>query len=110
MHIDYKLIGERIRIERRKKGISQQVLAEKMDTSTTYLSRVERGVSKINLRRLGQVSEILEIPIERLLSGTVPEDERYLDKELYNILSRCTPAKQKLIYNIAEIVLKSKFI
>ena len=72
MHIDYKLIGERIRIERRKKGISQQVLAEKMDTSTTYLSRVERGVSKINLRRLGQVSEILEIPIERLLSGTVP--------------------------------------
>ena len=110
MNIDYALIGERIRNERKKKGLTQEQLSEKIDLTTVYLSRIERGTVRVNLKRLAQLANVLEVPIELLISGTTVDSKIYLDKELYNILSSCTPEKQRLIYNIAKIVLNSDFV
>lgn len=110
MKIDYKVIGERIKTVRKEKGWSQDYLSEKLDVSIAYLSRVERGSSEINLKRLFEISEILEVPIEYLLNGTATTNKNYLDKELYEILIKCTPEKQRLVYDIAKIVAVSDFI
>ena len=56
------------------------------------------------------ISKVLDEPIEKLISWTIPTQENYLDKDLYEILIKCTPAKQKLIYNIAKIVSGSNFV
>ena len=53
---------------------------------------------------------MLDTSIETLITGTIPSAEKYLDKDLYNILLNCTPAKQRLIYNIAKIVAGSDFV
>ena len=53
---------------------------------------------------------IYSVIIETLITGTIPSAEKYLDKDLYNILLNCTPAKQRLIYNIAKIVAGSDFV
>lgn len=110
MYIDYELIGRRIKEARRKKGWSQEKLSEEIDVAVAYLSRIETGTAQINLKRLIQISQALEEPIEKLISGTIPTEENYLDKDLYDILIKCTPAKQKLIYNIAKIVSGSNFV
>ena len=110
MGIDYKIIGERIRNERKKKGLTQEKLSEEIDVTIAFLSRVERGKSRINLNRLAQISTVLDIPIEKLITGTTVTSNNYLDKELYNILSKCTPEKQRLIYSIAKMVLESNFV
>lgn len=109
MEVDYKLIGERIKEARRKKGWSQERLSEEIDVTTVYISRVERG-SGINLKRLAQISKALETSLEYLVGGTATAAPNYLDKELYETLASCTPAKQRLIYNIAKIVSGSKFV
>ena len=109
MDIDYKLIGERIKDARRKKGWSQEKLSEEIDVAIAYISRVERG-AQVNLKRLAQISKVLDISIEQLLGGTAPESSNYLDKDLYQVLVKCTPEKQKLIYNIAKIVSGAKFV
>ena len=49
MRIDYKLIGNRIKTERKKSGITQEVLAEMLDVTVGYVSQVERGITKISL-------------------------------------------------------------
>ncbi len=103
MDIDYKLIGERIKNARIKKGITQEVLAEEIDVAIAYISRIERGAQP-NLRRLAQISFALDVSMEHIVSGAVIDGERYLDKDLYDVLIRCTPKKQKLIYNIAKAV------
>lgn len=110
MDVDYKIIGQRIKEERRKKGWSQERLSEEIDVTTVYISRVERGSSQINLKRLAQISRVLGTSIEYLIEGTVIKSPNYLDKELYEILLNCTPAKQRLIYNIAKIVSNAKFV
>lgn len=110
MEIDYKIIGERIKEARRKKGWSQEQLSEEIDVSTAYMSRVERGSTEINLKRLANISKALGTSMEYLIGGTAIESPNYLDKELYETLINCTPAKQRLIYNIAKIVSGAKFV
>lgn len=109
-NIDYIMIGERIRESRKKAGITQQQIAEIMDVSIAYLSRIERGTSNINLQRLAQLSVVLNVPIEYLISGVVAEKRTYLHKEFQEIMLQCSPDKQRLIYNIAKIVAGIKFV
>jgi len=110
MEIDYKIIGERIRKGRKEKGLTQERLSEEIDITIAFLSRIERGAAQINLRRLAQISTVLDIPIEKLITGTTVTATNYLDKELYNVLIQCTPQKQRLIYNIAKMVSTSNFV
>ncbi len=110
MEIDYKIIGKRIRDARKEKGWSQERLSEEIDVTVVYISRVERGSSQVNLKRLAQISYALGVSIEYLLTGSMVNDKHYLDKELYETLTKCSPIKQRLIYNIAQIVSKSNFV
>lgn len=109
-NIDYKLIGKRIKEARKKVGISQEKLGELIDVATAYVSRVERGSSHVNLKKLSQISVALNIPIEELVSDTTTKSKNYLSKEFQEVLSRCTPDQQSLIYNIARIVSEIEFI
>ena len=95
-NIDYKVIGKRVKEARMKANITQQTLGEMIDASTVYLSRIERGA--------------LKVPIQYIIAGTTEESEIYLKREFQELLSECTPDKQRLIYNIAKIVAGIKFV
>ena len=77
MNIDYELIGQRIKEARRCKHYSQRRLAEELDVSEAFLSRVERG-HPINLNRLAQISTILDIRLEYFITGVMPKSKNYL--------------------------------
>ena len=109
-NVDYKLIGKRIKEARKKIGWSQEMLAETIDVAVAYISRIERGSTSINLRRLAQISIALSTPIEKLITGINPESKSYLHQEFQALLAKCTPDKQQLIYNIAKIVAGIKFV
>ncbi|MCI9247349.1 MAG: N-6 DNA methylase [Clostridia bacterium] len=66
-NIDAISIGEKIKEERRKKEITLEEMAEKLNTSVTFICRIERGASYMNLQRVIQICEILDISIEELL-------------------------------------------
>lgn len=61
MALDYTIIGERLKKARLEKNLTQEQLAEQIDVSIAFLSRVERGSSHINLKRLTQICNILGI-------------------------------------------------
>ena len=61
MALDYTIIGERLKKSRLEKNLTQEQLAEQIDVSIAFLSRVERGSSHINLKRLTQICNILGI-------------------------------------------------
>lgn len=108
MSIDFKIIGERIREARKKAGITQEELSEILDVTVGFISRMERGKTEVNLKRLGQIARILDIPLEELVSGTTPDSEKYLDKDLAKIYENCDADQQKLIYNVAKIIANTK--
>ena len=110
MDIDYGIIGERLKEARLARRMTQSELSEMLDISIAYLSRVERGSANINLKRLFQMCNILNVNIGRILTGVDMKSRQYLDEELYEVLIECSPEKQKVIYNIAKLVAKANFI
>ena len=107
MALDYSVIGHRLKKARIKKNITQEALAEKMDVSVAFLSRIERGKSPINLKRLNELCSLLEISEGYILSGSADDSQTYLAEDFKAILDSCTPKKQKLIYDIAKVIASS---
>lgn len=108
MDLDYVIIGERLKNSRIKKGLTQEKLAEKLDLSVAFLSRVERGSTHINLTRLSQICSLLGTSEGEILNGTSSTASDYMQKDFSTLLKKCSPEKQKLIYNIAKVIAESK--
>lgn len=106
MKPDYNIIGKRIRNSRIEKRLTQEELADRLNISVAYMSRMERGSTKVNLKRLIQIAEILDLTPGYLLTGSNIESKDYLKTEFNEILEKCTPKQQKLIYEISELVSK----
>ena len=108
MALDYNIIGSRIKQARLAKNYTQEDLAEKIDISVAFLSRVERGSSRINLKRLNQICGLLDVSEAYILNGASSNSTNYLDKEFAELLKKCSPEKQRMIYNIAKTIAESK--
>ncbi len=104
MAIDYSVIGSRIKKARKAKNMTQEDLSEKIDVSIAFLSRIERGSSQINLKRLSQICEILDITEGEILNGASNNSIKYLNSEFSELLKSCDSKKQKLIYEIAKVI------
>lgn len=104
MALDYSVIGSRIKQARLAKNMTQEDLADKIDISVAFLSRVERGNSHVNLKRLNQLCNLLDVSEGYLLNGASSNSENYLDKEFTDLIKSVSPEKQKLIYNVAKAI------
>lgn len=103
MALDYNIIGERLKEARVNKKYTQENLAEKLDVSVA-LSKIERGKSHINLKRLSQLCDILGVSEGYILNGASNTSQEYLSLEFNSILENVSPQKQKLIYKIAKVI------
>lgn len=67
-----KQLGNNIRAERQKIGLSQEALADKADLDRSYVGGVERGernVSLINIVRLARALGVAPVNLLRGLAG-----------------------------------------
>ena len=104
MAVDFSIIGKRLKEARKKKGLTQEQLVEKMGVSIAYLSKVETGKIHINLERLSEICGILEVSEGEILNGVSNNSEKYLHSEFYELLTRCSSKEQKLAYKILQVI------
>ncbi len=107
MALDYAVIGQRIKQARLAKNLTQEDLAEQIDISVAFLSRVERGNSHINLKRLNQLCGLLDVTEGYVLNGAASNSKNYLNKEFAELIRECSPEKQRLIYNVTKAIVES---
>lgn len=108
MGLDYSIIGQRIKQARLAKNYTQDELSEKLDVSIAFLSRVERGSSHINLKRLHQLCNLLDVSEGYILNGASSDSENYLTQEFNDLIKSCTADKQRLIYKVAKIIAEAE--
>lgn len=106
MALNYSIIGVRLKQARLNKKITQEQLAEILDVSVTYISRIERGSTTINLKRLSEICDILEVTEGEILNGTSKTSPMYLTKEFNDLIKSCPPEKIDLVYKMAELIIK----
>ena len=62
-----KKFGKNVKIERIKKDLTQEQLAEIMNVSQNYIASIERGKANMSLAKVLELSESLGVKIEKLL-------------------------------------------
>ena len=104
MILDYNLIGQRIRQRRIEKKLTQENVAEYLDISVSYVSRVERAAVKISLETLVRIAVYLDVSPAFLIDGTVTVSEGYLQSELAEVVSGFSAEQISLLLDIAQAI------
>ena len=100
--LDYKEIGKRIRILRKQKNFSQEQLAEKVWISTTHMSHIETGSTKLSLPVLVDLANVLEVGTDEILETPTSKQKTALLEDVEEILKNCTQAQVKVIFEIIK--------
>lgn len=108
MNVDYKLIGARIKSERARRGITQELLAEKLDVTVGYVSQVERGITKISLDLLAKISTLLECDIADLITNSAVNADGYLSDEITNDVRKLKSRDKKAVLALIRALLENE--
>ncbi|HGJ5882623.1 MULTISPECIES: helix-turn-helix domain-containing protein [Arsenophonus] len=73
-------IGKMIKFKRKEKGLSGELLAEKIGVSQQQLSRYERGVNDIKVNTLYSITQVLNIPIDSFFAELIEEQSKIKQK------------------------------
>lgn len=85
--LDYYAIGQRIRLARKTKFLSQEKLAEKISISPTHMSHIETGDTKLSLQVIADISDVLNISIDELIHGNTVQTNDNNIQSLLNSFS-----------------------
>ena len=72
----YRLLGERIKMERLNKKLTQEKLAEMANLSVSFLGQIERGDRKPSLETVVKISNVLDISVDILLQDSYRQKPR----------------------------------
>lgn len=106
--INRKTIGKIIQKIRRDNNLTQEELAEKIDISTNYLSKVERGLNVLNTESFLKMAEVLSFSLKDFGIGqsTIEVDSKKeeLIKKILSASSSNIEAYTKAINLVDEII------
>src|ERR1700744_2201244 len=98
-----KSIGKSIRILRHQHGWSQEDIANRLGISIPAFSKIETGVTDVNLSRLEQIANIYEVSVVQLLNvdneqaEPVPSHLNIMQKKLNDREAEIATLQRKVI-------------
>lgn len=100
--MDYYEIGQRIRKYRKARRLSQEELAEKVGISTTHMSHIETGNTKLSLPVLVSLASVLDVRTDDLLFENVEGGRSAALEELAASLNDCSTQQIKVLKEIVK--------
>ena len=64
-----EILGETIRSERIRAGLTQEELAEKADLARNYIGNIERAEYKVTVETLVKIAKALKVSVRDLVAG-----------------------------------------
>lgn len=90
-------LGKKIRLLRHQRGWSQEDVAKRLDISIPAFSKIETGITDVNLSRLNQISKLFDLSLVQLLSTSDTEEEKQIMDEVREL-------NQKLQMRETEVI------
>lgn len=100
--MDYYKIGQKIRKIRKAHGLSQEELAERIGISTTHMSHIETGNTKLSLPVFIDIAAALEVRTDELLDTPAVETTSTSLDDIAAVLERCSAQEAKVIADIVK--------
>lgn len=111
MVLNYKRIGQRIRVIRKARQLTQAELAECASLSVPYISHIENGVKQPSLQAVVNIAEALGCTADKLLYENQPvlyENQpdccSIWQPELAEMLSECTASEQQFLLGVLSAI------
>jgi len=95
-------IGKRVQVARRARNMTQNELAEALNVTTPFLSRVERGKQAMNILTLKQICDILDVSADRILRNNSKESLGLTDSELAAMLADCSSGEREALLKLMQ--------
>ena len=105
--MDRVALGKRVREARNKSGLTQEVLAERVDIAVSYLGEIERGEKTPSLDVLISIAESLEISCDYLLRDSVEAGTVYVDADISRKLAGLTRKQRIAAESILDAYIKT---
>jgi XRE family transcriptional regulator, regulator of sulfur utilization len=104
------VIGDRIRMIRNQKRLTQKGLSELAKLNEKYISHVERGGRNVTLDTLIKITAALGISLEELFKGVQPVQGEtcLLINQIISILQTRDEEEQKFILDFINMLLRWK--
>lgn len=100
--MNYYEIGQRVRNLRKARALSQEQLAEKVGISTTHMSHIETGSTKLSLPVLADLSVALDTSSDELLFGHSESSKTRAVEQLALLLETSTPKQAQALFAILQ--------
>lgn len=100
--LNYYEIGQRIRKIRKAQGLSQEQLAEQVGISTTHMSHIETGNTKVSLSVFVDIAVALHAMADELLFDNSNNQKQVALEDIQNVLNSCSPQEAKIICDIIK--------
>lgn len=104
MRIDYILLGENIRKHRKGEKLSQSALAELVNVSVSYISRIECGKNHVSLGLLVNICEVLGTTLAEVMTGNQGNFPKEYLTEFTQIMNGCTADDKRLLIEICSYI------
>lgn len=95
--VDYKLLGEKIRLIRISKSMSQEKLAEKSHISRVFEGSIERGEKIPSLATVVSIAEALSVSVDELIRENLRGADTDTLRQYIEPLSDCTKDEMSII-------------
>ncbi len=90
-------LGKKIRLLRHQKGWSQEDVAKRLDISIPAFSKIETGITDVNLSRLNQISKLFGLSLVQLLSTSDSEEEKQVQDEINELNKKLQSRESEVI-------------
>lgn len=106
--IDYKKIGNRIKLQRKKLDITQEKICNDLNISLYHYSKIENARVSASLETLVEIANYLQIELTYLMSGISKLETNYFDNEMMAIYAKCDHHQKQLLLEFAKIIINTE--
>ena len=96
--IPLKELGQKLKAARKKKGLTQQQLADISHVSLKHIQNCERGEKNPSFEILRALVQVLDISLDSLIAPNTLDDEQAAN-EMRQIYLSCPPVARKTLLN-----------
>jgi transcriptional regulator with XRE-family HTH domain len=104
--MDLKAVGQRIKMAREAKNLTQEELAAMVNLSSTHVSVIERGLKVTKLDAFVAIANALEVSADTLLIDVVAHSVDGVANELSDLISKLPLDEQKRILNAVRALVE----
>lgn len=105
MHI-YKSVGKKVRELRLNLGLTQEKLAERVHSTTSYIARIEQGKRKPTLEFLSKVALALNVSLSDIFSQKSISLNSILLREICQILQKQPEPILRIGINLIKVLVE----